>query len=206
MSLYGVRFTEPYQALLIIIGLLALILLNGRSGSSLESRVSLWDTTISITSSWLALVVILLIIGYATKTSFLFSRKTLFTWALTTPVLILAAQFEIYAVIDKFSQSSRVRRKAVVAGANQHGLLLAEKIRRNRQLGRSIEGVFEDHSYRVSWPAGSEQTTPATHRPGNRARRLVAAVTANLARRVGHQGDYAWQPNIQAATIWSRRP
>ena len=45
-----------------------------------------WPTVASILLRWLALLSILLIIGYATKSSSYFSRRVLLTWAVLTPV------------------------------------------------------------------------------------------------------------------------
>ena len=146
MWLYGVPLSEPYQALLIIVALLALILMSGRPGERFEARISIWDTVIPVLASWLALLVVLLIIGYATKTSGKYSRVVLFAWALTTPAMIIAVQLLIDSVFSRIWKSSRYKRKAVIVGANPHSLLLAEKIRGDRQLGLSIEGVFEDRS------------------------------------------------------------
>ena len=146
MSLYGVPLSEKYQALLIIVGLLALILMNGRPRSPFEPRISIWNTAAPVLGSWLALLVILLIIGYATKTSSGFSRVVLFAWALATPVIIIAVQLLIDIFFSRVSQSSRYRRRVVIAGATPHSMLLAKNIRENRQLGLSVEGIFEDRS------------------------------------------------------------
>jgi putative colanic acid biosynthesis UDP-glucose lipid carrier transferase len=144
MWLYGVPLTEKYQALLIIVGLLSFILMSGRSDGLFESRISIWNTVAAILGSWVALVVILLIIGYATKTSSGFSRVVLFAWALATPVVIIAVQLLIDIIFSRISQLSRYRRRVVIAGATPHSLLLAKNIRENRQLGLSVEGIFED--------------------------------------------------------------
>lgn len=141
---YELPLSEPYKALLIIVALLALILFSGRSQIPLETRRSIWNTAIPMFASWLALVVILLIIGYATKTSSMFSRRLLLSWVLATPVLILIVELLIDAILGRIWQSSGHRRKVVIAGANEHGLLLAEKTRNSRQLGMSILGFFDD--------------------------------------------------------------
>lgn len=144
MWLYDVPLSEAYQALLIIVTLLALILMDGRPGYSFGGRVSIWSIVFPVLGSWIALLGILLIIGYATKTSSQFSRVVLFAWALATPVLIVAVQLLIDTVFGRIWRSNRYRRKVVIAGANPHSLLLAKKIRGDQQLGLSVEGFFED--------------------------------------------------------------
>ena len=127
MWFYGLPLTEPYKALMIIVPLLALILFIGRPRIPLETRMSIWSAAIPMLGSWLALVIVLLVIGYATKTSAMFSRKLLISWALVTPALILAAQLLIDTIFSRIWQSSGNRRKVVIAGVNEHGLLLQKK-------------------------------------------------------------------------------
>ena len=80
-TLLGLPFTEPYVALAIIAALLTLLVmardavqqanLVGAHGLTLASRIGL---------GWLAVVGVLLLLGYATKTSEIFSRRALFLW------------------------------------------------------------------------------------------------------------------------------
>lgn len=144
--LFQVEFNEAFQAASIIIFLLALILFDGRARSQLESKGALWNAAISIFGAWLALIVVLLAIGYATKTSSLFSRRVVLTWAAVTPFLILISQLLIDEFIDRIWLRGRNKRRAVIAGANEHGRLLAAKIRSHRQFGVTLEGFFEDRS------------------------------------------------------------
>ena len=163
MWLYELPLSERYKALLIITALLALILFSSRSRVALETRRSIWNTAIPMFASWLALIVTLLIIGYATKTSSLYSRKLLITWALATPVLILVVELLIDTMLSRIWQSSGHQRKVVIAGANEHGLLLAEKIRNNRQTGMSIQGLFEDRAIERLGLLGSNKILGRLH-------------------------------------------
>lgn len=146
MRFYGLESTEAYQALLIIVGLLGLIILDGRTAHTHGQRLSVSNTALTILSSWIVLVVTLLIIGYVTKTSALFSRRLLLTWAVVTPVLILGVQLLWVAFVERIWQSTRHKRTVVIAGANKHGLMLADRIRKNSHLGMTIDGFFDDRS------------------------------------------------------------
>ena len=72
---YGVPFKEAYQALMIVAALLALILFqgSGRNVNVVTSRMS--SLSLSVITRWCLLVAILLLLGYATKTSSIFSRN-----------------------------------------------------------------------------------------------------------------------------------
>jgi putative colanic acid biosynthesis UDP-glucose lipid carrier transferase len=142
--LYEFPLSERYKALLIITALLTLIIFSGSSRVAGDTHRSNWSTLVSIISSWLVLIIILLIIGYVTKTSALFSRRLLLSWTLATPVLIFFTHLLLDATLGRFWQSSGHKRKVVIAGANEHGLMLAKKLQDNRQLGMSLLGFFDD--------------------------------------------------------------
>jgi putative colanic acid biosynthesis UDP-glucose lipid carrier transferase len=80
-----------------------------------------------------------------------------------TPVLILVVELLIDAILGRIWQSSGHKRKVVIAGANQHGLLLAEKIRNNRQLGMSILGFFDDRGLERLGVLGSNKILGRLH-------------------------------------------
>ena len=67
MWAYGVPFWEPYQALSIITGLLALIIIPGTQLSGIRPGTNFWSNSVSVVSRWVLLVGALLILGYATK-------------------------------------------------------------------------------------------------------------------------------------------
>ena len=146
MYAYSERITEPYQALTIIVALLAIILFRGVSMRDLDTSRSTWATAVSISGSWILMFAILLALGYATKSSEMYSRKLLFTWMLVTPILLLAVYIAIDAAMGRLARSKNNARKVVIAGANELGLTLAEKIRTSRNSGMTVAGFFDDRS------------------------------------------------------------
>ncbi len=78
MWVYGVEMRDTYQALIIIVALMALMLLPGK-GRKDDVTNQFLTVSISVFSRWGLLLAMLLLLGYATKTSSIFSRKTLFT-------------------------------------------------------------------------------------------------------------------------------
>lgn len=143
LSVYGISLNVDYQAILIIIVLLTLIIV--RTGPIDRNTIpNLWSSTISILGSWFVLFAIILVLGYATKTSSVYSRKLLFTWFLVTPVLIIVARFLIDRLIFRIFLSSGQVRKAVIAGANNLGQALAERMDSNPHFGLTVKGFFDD--------------------------------------------------------------
>ena len=145
MWLYGVEAREPHQALMIIVALLALILFPvGDQKDSLSQRF--WGISLSTFFRWCLLAAILLLFGYATKTSSTYSRKLLFTWLIVTPPMLAVAHICIDILITRALLSANNARRVVIAGASDLGQRLAAKIKESRQLGMKVEGFFDDRN------------------------------------------------------------
>lgn len=144
MLAFGAPYNEAYQALLIIVALLALMLFGDRGQRPLQTSSRMTNAATTVFWLWIALVAVLLVLGYVTKTTSIYSRKLLMTWALITPVVILLAHLFIDGIIRRLTLSGTNKRKVVIAGANEHGQLLATKIRQSGELGMSVVGLFDD--------------------------------------------------------------
>jgi putative colanic acid biosynthesis UDP-glucose lipid carrier transferase len=94
--------------------------------------------------AWGLLVAVLLFLGYATKTSALFSRKLLLSWAVVTPVVIIFAQMIFDSLIIRLTRTSLNKRRSVIAGVNEYATLLANKIEQSTSRGILLDGHFDD--------------------------------------------------------------
>ena len=141
---FQTQFNELYQALLIIATLLALILFPGtnQQGGSLAPHIS--SISLSVATRWSVFILVLLLLGYATKTSAIFSRKALFAWFIVTPPLIVLSQTALEILIARTLLSAGNARKAVIAGAGELGQKLALKINSSSIVGAEFEGFFDD--------------------------------------------------------------
>jgi len=144
MLINDTRMTVAYEALIIIVALLAFILLRTPKSTESFHFVGARNSAISILWAWGSLVAVLLFLGYATKTSAYFSRKLLVSWAVVTPVIILIAQLAIDRAIARVTRTSSNKRRAVIAGVNEYAKSLASKIEERSNLGLSLEGHFDD--------------------------------------------------------------
>ena len=145
MLLYGVKVSDPYIVLMIISILLSLILFRGPTTGMFMSQ-RFWSISLSIVSRWLLFFAILLLIGYATKVSATFSRLTLFTWLIATPALLVLAQVGVEYLAMRYVLATHRAKRIVIAGANELGRTLAEKIETSPYIGANIEGFFDDRS------------------------------------------------------------
>jgi putative colanic acid biosynthesis UDP-glucose lipid carrier transferase len=144
MLVYDVEMGNAYQALFIISALMALILFPGSSAVSDVLPPRFWNILLSATSRWCLLVGALLLLGYATKTSSIFSRRVLITWIMVTPLLLAPAQIALEILISRLVLSTENVRRVVIAGAGDLGHQLASKIQSSPLLGMRVEGLFDD--------------------------------------------------------------
>ena len=143
---YGVPISEPYQALLIISALGGLILFPGPNRNSEVLPAGISSISLSVMTRWALAIAILLLLGYATKTSSIFSRKALFTWFMLTPPLLVLVQFAIEYLASRTLASAGNMRSVVIAGATDLGCKLASKVRNSPLLGMKVDGFFDDRA------------------------------------------------------------
>jgi putative colanic acid biosysnthesis UDP-glucose lipid carrier transferase len=146
-TLLNVQFTEAYVALAIITALLTLLVmardalqqsnLVGEHGLTLVGRIGI---------GWLAVVGVLLMLGYATKSSEIFSRRALFLWFALTPPLLVIASLGLRQWLRALLISSRNARSAVIVGSTKMALELARTLHQRPELGLKLRCVFVDES------------------------------------------------------------
>lgn len=146
MVLYDEPLRESYQALLIISGLLALLLIPDRAQSEFERQNRISNEAVSIAIRWGFIIAILLMLGYATKTSAVYSRKLLFTWLVLTPPFILIARYLIDGIIAHTVLSAANAKNVVIAGANSVGRTFAKRLLASAGPGLRFAGFFDDRS------------------------------------------------------------
>jgi putative colanic acid biosynthesis UDP-glucose lipid carrier transferase len=144
-TLLQVPFKDQYVALAIITALLTLLVIArdallqanvvGARGLTLAGRIGL---------GWLTVVGVLLLLGYATKSSEVFSRRALFLWFLLTPPLLVVASLGVQQWLRALLVSSRYARSAVIVGTTKMALELARTLHQRPELGLKLRCVFVD--------------------------------------------------------------
>jgi putative colanic acid biosynthesis UDP-glucose lipid carrier transferase len=142
--MYDAKFDEPYYALTIIAALMTLMLFSASRQNSDVLPPRFWSMSLSVVSRWCLLIGILLLLGYATKTSSIFSRKALFTWFMVTPPVLILVQLAVDILISRILLSAGNMKRVVIAGADELGHNLALKIESSPYLCMKTEGFFDD--------------------------------------------------------------
>jgi putative colanic acid biosynthesis UDP-glucose lipid carrier transferase len=94
--------------------------------------------------SWVLVVILLLILGYATKTSTIYSRMVVFSWVALTPLALVFLRFITYLGLHWARARGRNSRTVVIGGAGDLGHQLAHSMVDNPWLGMRLFGFFDD--------------------------------------------------------------
>lgn len=143
---YGRGFGSNLLMLSVLVAILGPIILQPTRDSALQFGPHVWPVTAGIVLRWGILLGVLLAIGYITKFSHEFARRTLLTWAVVTPVPLILVHLVLDAVVRRLMFSSSNVRTAVFAGYNDASRALAERLERNPQMCMSVSGFFDDRS------------------------------------------------------------
>jgi putative colanic acid biosysnthesis UDP-glucose lipid carrier transferase len=143
-QLLGVGLTEPYILLAIFSALLCYTFVRQESTRQRALFVSGWTIAARAGLAWLAVAATLLLIGYATKITEIYSRRALFLWFFGAAPLLMLTPVFLRKCIRHIAVVSGNARSVVIAGANETSRELAAKIAEKPELGLEQKGFFED--------------------------------------------------------------
>ena len=113
-------------------------------------RNRFWDrplnAAVDIAVSWVSLLGILFLCGYATKSLGLFDHEVLLWWAVITPVLLWLLVFSGRTYLRRDAAAPGNRRTAVVVGAGSLGVKVSRAFQARGDIGLSFLGYFDDRT------------------------------------------------------------
>ena len=101
------------------------------------------DLMLEIVTGWVAVLGLLGLLGWATHTLDAFDQEVILAWALATPAALFAAHRLLPLVLPRVLATQGLQKVAVIAGANELGRRLAERLR-DPMLGIRVAGYFDD--------------------------------------------------------------
>jgi putative colanic acid biosynthesis UDP-glucose lipid carrier transferase len=104
------------------------------------------NAAVDISTSWLSLLLILALCGYATRALELFDFNVLSWWALITPVLQWLAYFAGRQGLRRMAARPENVRTALVVGAGAQGVKVARAFQARGATGLSFLGYFDDRA------------------------------------------------------------
>jgi putative colanic acid biosysnthesis UDP-glucose lipid carrier transferase len=134
-------FREPFEGRHLILMVLVFAL---TFPGTWPRRAGLAALAADILASWTVVVVLLLLLGWATKTGALFDSGAILAWACATPAALVLTHRVAPAVLPRLLAAEGAERVAVVVGANEMGTRLAGRISSTPDLGIRFAGFFDD--------------------------------------------------------------
>src|SRR4051794_41104731 len=98
-----------------------------------------------VVTGWIPIVALLALLGWASGTLGAFDSRMLAAWALATPVALFAAHRLLPVLLPRVLAVEALRKTAVIAGANDLGRRLAERLR-DPMMGTRVAGYFDDRA------------------------------------------------------------
>jgi putative colanic acid biosysnthesis UDP-glucose lipid carrier transferase len=104
------------------------------------------NAAVDITTSWISLLLILALCGYATRSLGFFDERVLLVWGVLTPVLQWLAVFSGRKMLRRMASQPENRRSAVVVGAGALGVKVSRAFQARGDIGLSFLGYFDDRA------------------------------------------------------------
>jgi putative colanic acid biosynthesis UDP-glucose lipid carrier transferase len=141
---FGLPFTWHYALLAALVAMLTMALLHPMRALTPQLIGGRTRLATRIALRWVVVLFLLLIIGYATKSSGEFARRVILSWALATPLLLILARLVMNKALLRHLSDPINCRRAIFVGYNEISLSLAERIAANSAAGLQIQGFFDD--------------------------------------------------------------
>jgi putative colanic acid biosysnthesis UDP-glucose lipid carrier transferase len=142
---FGRRF-DPSSAAIVIVGVLCLVLVQPPREVSTQLTSARLSAVVDVILRWLLLLAVLLAVGYVTRSLDGYPRHIFLTWAVVTPVVLIAVTLAMQEVMRRFLMNAFDNRSAIIAGYNTSSLELARRLKSNPGMRVEVTGFFDDRS------------------------------------------------------------
>lgn len=145
-QIYSEQFHQYFVVLLVIGVVLCMVVMQPARSIVAQLGYAKFALSMDIIIRWMVLLFVLLMIGFLTRLTDMYPRRVLLTWAVATPIVIIAASLSLQYWMRKLMMDSSNQRRVVFAGCNETSLSLAQRIHENPELCMSVVGFFDDRS------------------------------------------------------------
>ena len=143
---YGENSDQYFVALLVVVLALCTLIMQPARNLASQLTNAKGSMAMEMAGRWIVLLFALLLIGFFTKSTPMFSRRVLLTWAFVTPALIIIASIAIQKWMRQFTLDIAHQRRVLFAGCNDSSQSLAQQIKSHPELCMSVAGFFDDRS------------------------------------------------------------
>ncbi|MCE0493312.1 undecaprenyl-phosphate glucose phosphotransferase [Vibrio salinus] len=143
---YVGQFNSHYQSILGIF-LISYFLTSEILGIYRPLRYSSLRKTFSlICTSWLASIIIGLMIGFVLKVTDEYSRVVLSCWFVTVPFVLLSWRWGCTGLLGLLKTPNNYKKKTIIIGATKAGLQLANELKKTKDKRNVLVGIYDDRS------------------------------------------------------------
>jgi putative colanic acid biosynthesis UDP-glucose lipid carrier transferase len=133
-----------YQILLIL-GILLTFIIFPLAGIYRSWRGSHWFSHVrTVAGAWFLVLIILIIIGFLTKTSTIFSRQWFMVWALFSGAMLVGIRMSLQIALRRIRTKGLNRRRIIIIGAGDLGINVVKNIKEALWAGYEIVAFFDD--------------------------------------------------------------
>lgn len=107
-----------------------------------------------VTLVWFEVMLVLLLLGFATQTSVQYSRLAIGTWFVLVPLMLCISRIGVRLTLRVLRRFGYNTKTVAIAGASETGVLVAKTIDRSPGMGLKLVGFFDDRrpdQDRTSW-------------------------------------------------------
>src|SRR5579872_4800195 len=144
ITLFGRQF-DPSSTGVVIVAVLCLVLVQPPREVTTQLTSARLAAVSDVIMRWMLLLAVLLAIGYVTK-SLYYPRRIFLTWAVVTPVALIAVTLAMQEIMRRFLMNAFDNRSAIIAGYNPGSLELARRLNSNPGMRIEVAGFFDDRS------------------------------------------------------------
>ena len=142
---FGHRF-DPSSSAIVIMGLLCLVLVAPPREVSIQLTSARLADVADVITRWMLLLVVLLAVGYVTKSLSIYPRRVFLTWAAATPVVLVAVTVTMQELRRRFLTNALENRSTIIVGYNSSSLELARRLQNSPGMRVNMAGFFDDRS------------------------------------------------------------
>jgi putative colanic acid biosynthesis UDP-glucose lipid carrier transferase len=142
---FGRAFDRSSQAF-VLVAVLCLALIQPPREVATQLTTARISAVADVVFRWFLLLVVLLAVGYVTKSFDAYPRRIFLTWAVITPLALIVVALGMQEVMHRFLMNAFENRKAIFAGYNNSSLELARRLTNNPVMRLEVSGFFDDRS------------------------------------------------------------
>ncbi|GHF25427.1 biofilm formation protein PslA [Kordiimonas sediminis] len=150
---YGERIAQDtvvqYTNIVVIGAILASLSIFTSGGYDTTIFFNVWRSIRSAVTGWVLAIILLLLVGYAFKTTGEFSRAWGMSWFVITTLLLITCRIAVSFIALSLRHKGKFNSKAVIIGADSQGQRLQQFIKQTKWLTIDILAFFDDRADRA---------------------------------------------------------